>query len=83
MGEIVRGVVSMTQTVPIDWLAVTVFVAWVVAIVFAFSWYRKWGGWTSNAFAGVALLALLVPFVLIWWVARGTPVSEHRSQSAN
>ena len=36
---------------PIDWLAVTLFVAWVVAVVFAFSWYRKWGGWTSNAFA--------------------------------
>src|SRR5262249_714531 len=34
---------------PIDWLALTLFVAWIVAIVFAFGWYRKWGGWTSNA----------------------------------
>ena len=36
---------------PIDWLAITAFVAWIVAIVFAFSWYRKWGGWSSNEFA--------------------------------
>jgi hypothetical protein len=26
--------------VTIDWLAVTTFVAWIVAIVFAFAWYR-------------------------------------------
>ena len=31
---------------PIDWLAVTLFTAWVVAVTFAFVWYRKWGGWT-------------------------------------
>ena len=36
--------------VPIDWLVVTLFVAWIVAIVFSFAWYRKWGGWSSNAF---------------------------------
>ena len=40
---------------PIDWLAVTVFVAWVVAIVFAFAWYRKWGGWSSNAFVATVV----------------------------
>src|SRR5208282_5220594 len=43
---------------PIDWLAVTLFATWVVAVVFAFSWYRKWGGWTSNAFVGTVILCV-------------------------
>ena len=50
---------------PIDWLAITIFVAWVVAIVFAFSWYRKWGGWTSNAFAITVILCVALPVVLV------------------
>src|SRR6266404_6804312 len=41
--------------VPIDRLAPMLFVVWVVAIVFAFSWYRRWGGWTSSAFAATVL----------------------------
>jgi MFS family permease len=62
---------------PIDWLAVTVFVAWVVAIVFAFSWYRKWGGWTSNAFALTVILCLSLPVVLVVWLGSGLSVDEH------
>ena len=46
---------------PIDWLAVTAFVAWIVAIVFAFSWYRKWGGWSSNEFAVTVVLCVALP----------------------
>ena len=62
---------------PIDWLAVTLFVAWVVAIVFAFSWYRKWGGWTSNAFAATAILCVLLPVVLVVWLGSGFSPDEH------
>jgi MFS family permease len=62
---------------PIDWLAVTLFVAWVVAIVFAFSWYRKWGGWTSNAFAGTVVLCVALPMVLVIWLGSGYSPDEH------
>jgi hypothetical protein len=62
---------------PIDWLAVTLFTAWVVAIVFAFSWYRKWGGWTSNAFAATVILCLVLPVVLVVWLASGLSPDEH------
>jgi len=62
---------------PIDWLAVTLFVAWVVAIVFAFSWYRKWGGWTSNAFALTVILCVTLPVVLAVWLGSGYSPDEH------
>jgi MFS family permease len=62
---------------PIDWLAVTLFVAWVVAIVFAFSWYRKWGGWTSNAFAATVVLCVTLPVVLVIWLGSGLSPDEH------
>jgi MFS family permease len=62
---------------PIDWLAVTVFVAWVVAIVFAFSWYRKWGGWTSNAFVATAALCVLLPAMLIFRFGSGASPDEN------
>src|SRR5207253_9975088 len=62
---------------PIDWLAVTLFVAWVVAITFAFSWYRKWGGWTSNAFVGTVLLCVALPVVLAVWLGSGFSPDEH------
>jgi MFS family permease len=62
---------------PIDWLAVTLFVAWVVAIVFAFSWYRKWGGWTSNAFAVTVVLCITLPVVLVIWLGSGYSPDEH------
>ena len=62
---------------PIDWLAVTVFTAWVVAVVFAFSWYRKWGGWTSNAFAATATLCVLLPVFLLFWLGSNFSPDEH------
>src|SRR5262245_63937102 len=67
------------QPIPlrIDWLAVTLFLAWVVAIVFAFSWYRKWGGWTSNAFALTVLVAVAMPIVLAIWLGSGLSPDEH------
>jgi MFS family permease len=61
----------------IDWAAVTLFVAWIVSVTFTFGWYRKWGGWTSDAFATTALLAMLLPFALVAWVGAGQSVSEH------
>jgi len=62
---------------PIDWLAVTLFTAWVVAVTFAFSWYRKWGGWTSNAFAVTILLCVTLPVVLMVWLGSNFSPDEH------
>jgi MFS family permease len=56
---------------PIDWLAVTLFTAWVVAVVFLFSWYRKWGGWSSNAFAATVILCVALPVFLAVWLGSG------------
>jgi MFS family permease len=63
--------------VPIDWLAVTLFTGWVVAVTFAFSWYRKWGGWTSNAFAVTVILCVALPVVLAVWLGSGFSPDEH------
>ena len=62
---------------PIDWLALTVFVAWIVAIVFAFGWYRKWGGWTSNAFAVTVILCVTLPVVLALWLGSNFSPDEN------
>lgn len=59
----------------VDWVAVTLFVAWIVGLIFAFGWYRKWGGWTSNVFTLIALLNLLLPFAAVVWV--GLEPREH------
>jgi MFS family permease len=64
-------------SLPIDWLAITLFIAWVVAIVFAFSWYRKWGGWTSNVFAVTVILCVALPVVLAVWLGSGFSPDEH------
>src|SRR5439155_8358985 len=61
----------------IAWLGVTLFAAWIVSLLFTFAWYRKWGGWTSDAFAATALLAMLWPAALALWVGSGLAVSEH------
>jgi MFS family permease len=61
----------------IDWIAVTVLAGWVVSLAFTFSWYRKWGGWTSNAFTATAALTLVLPVVLAFWLGAGLPLSEH------
>jgi MFS family permease len=62
---------------PIDWLAVTLFTAWTVAVTFAFSWYRKWGGWTSDAFAVTVLLCVTLPVVLMVWLGSNFSPDEH------
>jgi MFS family permease len=62
---------------PIDWLALTVFTAWVVAVVFAFGWYRKWGGWTSNAFAVTVVFCVALPVVLGIWLGSDFSPDEH------
>jgi MFS family permease len=61
----------------IDWIGVTLFAAWIVSLTFLFGWYRKWGGWTSNAFTATAVLAILLPVALAAWVGAGLAVSEH------
>jgi MFS family permease len=61
----------------IDWLAVTLFVAWIIALTFAFGWYRKWGGWTSNAFGLTVLAACVLPVATVLQVAWGLSLDEH------
>jgi MFS transporter, DHA2 family, multidrug resistance protein len=58
-------------------LAITVFVVWVVAIVFAFGWYRKWGGWSSNAFAATVVLCIVLPVFLAVWLGSGLSPDEN------
>jgi MFS family permease len=62
---------------PIDWLAVTLFTGWVVAVSFAFGWYRKWGGWSSNAFAATVILCIALPAFLAIWLGSGYSPDEH------
>jgi MFS transporter, DHA2 family, multidrug resistance protein len=61
----------------VDWLAPVLFTVWVVAIEFAFSWYRKWGGWTSNAFAATVLLCVTLPVVLVVYLGSNYSPDEH------
>jgi MFS family permease len=64
-------------TVHVDLLAPNLFVVWIVAVVFAFSWYRKWGGWTSNAFAATVILCVTLPVVLAVYLGSNFSPDEH------
>ena len=68
---------SQPVHMPIDWLAVTAFVTWIVAITFAFAWYRKWGGWSSNQFVAVLMLCIVLPVVLLARLGSGFSPDEH------
>jgi MFS family permease len=61
----------------IDWIAVSLLAGWAVAVLFAFGWYRKWGGWTSNTFTFLAVLSVVLPALLVLRVATGTSPDEH------
>jgi MFS family permease len=61
----------------VDWLALTTFIGWVVSLLFAFGWYRKWGGWSSNGFAAVVILCVTLPVVLVLWLGSGFSPDEH------
>ena len=60
-----------------DWVAVTLFAAWVSCLLFTFGWYRKWGGWSSNEFALTASLCVALPVVMLAWVGSGLSPDEH------
>jgi MFS family permease len=61
----------------VDWLAINTFVAWNVAIIFAFGWYRKWGGWSSNAFVATVVLCGALPAFLAIRLGSGFSPDEH------
>jgi MFS family permease len=63
--------------VRMDWLAVTLVAAWIAVLVFAFGWYRKWGGWSSDAFSAVAIAALVLPVLIVVRVTGGSSPNEH------
>ena len=66
-----------TTHASVDWLVIHTFVAWVIAIVFAFAWYRKWGGWSSNAFVSTVGLCCALPVLLIIRLGSGFSPDEH------
>ncbi|MDG3005422.1 MFS transporter [Paludisphaera mucosa] len=68
---------AVPRSLRIDWVGVTLFAAWVSCLLFAFGWYRKWGGWTSNEFAVTATLCLLLPIATVAWVGSGLSADEH------
>lgn len=61
----------------IDWFAVSLLAAWVTCLLFAFGWYRRWGGWSSDLFALTATLCAVLPIALLAWVASGLSPDEH------
>jgi MFS family permease len=61
----------------IDWFAVTLLAAWIVCLAFAFGWYRKWGGWTSDTFAAVVISAVVLPVLLVIRVGGGFSPDDH------
>jgi MFS family permease len=61
----------------IDWLSVTLLAVWIVSTLFAFAWYRKWGGMTGNAWVVTVTLAVVLPVVLAIWVGAGYTPDEH------
>ncbi len=61
----------------LDWVAVTLMAAWAVSLLFLCGWYRRWGGWSGNAWAVTALLAVVLPAALLAWVASGFSRAEH------
>jgi MFS family permease len=61
----------------LDWVAVALTIAWVVALQFAFGWYRRWGGETSSAFAETVALCIVLPVVLAAWLLSGLSPDEH------
>jgi MFS family permease len=62
---------------PIDWFAVTLFAVWVSCLLFTCGWYRRWGGWSSDAFTVTATCSIVVPFILLAWVASGLSPDDH------
>jgi MFS family permease len=61
----------------IDWFAVTLLAGWITSLAFAFGWYRRWGGWTSDEYAAVAIASLVLPVLLIIRVWGGFTPDEH------
>jgi MFS family permease len=62
---------------PVPWVGVTLFTGWIVALLFTFGWYRKWGGWSSNEFTFTALLVILLPVALIARLSTDSAANEH------
>ena len=52
-------------------------IAWVVALQFAFGWYRRQGGETSSAFVETVALCIVLPAVLAAWLLSGLSPDEH------
>jgi predicted MFS family arabinose efflux permease len=68
---------AQPRPLPMDWIAVTLLVAWAVSMLFTFAWYRKWGGWTSPAFTATVFADVLLPIALALRVGSGLAVDEH------
>src|SRR5262245_29761564 len=60
----------------IDWFAVALLAGWIVCLAFTFGWYRKWGGWSSDEFAAVAIASAVLPILLLVRVWGGSGLDE-------
>lgn len=65
------------RPLPIDWWAITAVAGWAVSMLFTVAWYRKWGGFTSNAFNACVLIDLIVPFLVVFRLGGHLAIDEH------
>jgi MFS family permease len=68
---------SRPKALRMDWIAVALTISWVVSLQFAFGWYRRWGGWSSNLFTGTVALCVVLPVVLAARLLLGLSPDEH------
>ena len=68
---------AQPRPLPIDWLAISMVAGWAVSMLLTVAWYRKWGGFTSNAFNACVLIDLIVPFLVVVRLGSGLAVDEH------
>ena len=68
---------AQPRPLPLDWFVISAVAGWAVSMMFTVAWYRKWGGFTSNAFAACVLIDLIVPVLLAGRLYGGLPMDEH------
>ena len=68
---------AQPRPLPIDWLGLSAVAGWAVSMMFTVAWYRKWGGFTSNAFNACVAIDLIVPFLVIFRLGGHLAIDEH------
>ena len=68
---------AQPRSLPIDWFVITAVAGWAISMLFSVAWYRKWGGFTSNAFTACVLIDVIVPLLVLARLGSGLAVDEH------